>query len=126
MAIKNNGFDDTVLILENMDQADESSWLQTLSLARSLQEYNNLLIIGSCDSEHEEAKEYLDFLEAENIGKQITLDKLDEQDAIGFVREAFGNKNVDKEFISELHKKTDGNRVFMKDILRTLYQVKPN
>ncbi len=114
-----------LLVIDDMNWADEGSLDLLLSMARQANNHRMLIVAIYRDVEVEEDSDLYEFLyevKREKLGENLTLKGFGPEDTGLMIGEILNQKNVDREFRDLVHAKTAGNPFFIEELVRSLVE----
>ena len=113
-----------VVILEDLQWADEATLEALINLTRRLAE-SRVLVIGSCRGEEARERaavwEALQALDRAGYRERLELSRLTDEEAGELVRQGLGLTEKAPLFEARLYRETEGNPLFVLETLRALY-----
>ena len=112
-----------VLLLDEMQWADTASWDVLEHLCQQL-EHERLLIALTFRTEaaYAEAAERRQALTRNSLFREVALPRLTRDEAKRWIEGAMHGQEVGREFLAFLYRHTEGNPLFMSQLLRTLVE----
>ncbi len=110
-----------VIVLEQMQWAEEESWEALDYVVQQLENERILLCLSMrTDAAFAEAAERRNALARHDIVREIVLSRLTREDVKRWLEAAFHHQDIGREFLAFLYRHTEGNPLFIAELLRTL------
>jgi tetratricopeptide (TPR) repeat protein len=112
-----------VIVLDEMQRADASSWEAVEHLLGKL-DTERLLIFITCRGEREfaEAAERRQVLKRHQLYQEITLSRLTREEVKQWLSAAFHKQEIGREFLAFLYRHTEGNPFFLSQLVSALVE----
>jgi tetratricopeptide (TPR) repeat protein len=112
-----------ILVLDEMQRADSSSWEALEHLLGKL-ESERILILMTCRAEREfaEAVERRQVLKRHQLYQEIALSRLTRDEVKQWLSAAFHKQEIGREFLAFLYRHTEGNPFFLSQLVSALLE----
>lgn len=109
-----------VLVLDEMQWADSTSWDALEHLLSQLDTDRILICLAHRPDSTYETSSYRQMLSRHEITRELTLSRLTRDDVKQWLEAAFHRQQVGREFLAFLYRHTEGNPLFISQLLRAL------
>jgi tetratricopeptide (TPR) repeat protein len=111
-----------VLVLDEMQWADSTSWDALEHLLAQLDTDRILICLAHRPDATYDASSYRQMLARHEITRELTLSRLTRDDVKQWLEAVFHQQQVGRELLAFLYRHTEGNPLFIAQMLRALYE----
>lgn len=111
-----------VIVLDEMQWADTTSWDALEHLLSKLDTDRMMICLAHRPDSAYDASPYRQMLKRRNISRELTLSRLTREEVKQWLEAAFHRQQVGREFLAFLYRHTEGNPLFIAQLLRALVE----
>ena len=111
-----------VIVLDEMQWADATSWDALEHLLSQLDTDRMMICLAHRPDSAYDASSYRQMLKRRNISRELTLSRLTREEVKQWLEAAFHRQQVGREFLAFLYRHTEGNPLFIAQLLRALVE----
>jgi tetratricopeptide (TPR) repeat protein/GGDEF domain-containing protein len=111
-----------VIVLDEMQWADATSWDALEHLLTELDTDRMMICLAHRPDSAFETSPHRQMLKRHNIARELTLSRLTREEVKQWLEAAFHRQQVGREFLAFLYRHTEGNPLFIAQLLRALVE----
>lgn len=111
-----------VIVLDEMQWADATSWDALEHLLTQLDTDRMMICLAHRPDSAYETSPHRQMLKRHNITRELTLSRLTREEVKQWLEAAFHRQQVGREFLAFLYRHTEGNPLFIAQLLRALVE----
>jgi tetratricopeptide (TPR) repeat protein len=111
-----------VIVLDEMQWADATSWDALEHLLTQLDTDRMMICLAHRPDSASDTSPYRQMLKRHNIARELTLSRLTREEVKQWLEAAFHRQQVGREFLAFLYRHTEGNPLFIAQLLRALVE----
>jgi len=111
-----------VIVLDEMQWADATSWDALEHLLTQLDTDRMMICLANRPDSTYDTSPHRQMLKRHNIARELTLSRLTREEVKQWLEAAFHRQQVGREFLAFLYRHTEGNPLFIAQLLRALVE----